>query len=84
MPKVTANLHQATDEQILREVQRRKLEAALRLSDKEAHLVREWFDSVQDLSPDYLEPRDYKLAEKVYKAVEMRVPHNVQTNSLNS
>jgi len=50
---------------------------AIHLSADEVHLVREWFDSVQDLSPDYLEPRDYTLAQRVYEAVGMRVPNDV-------
>lgn len=40
-------------------------------------LCRQWFDAVQDLSPAYLEQRDYLLAKKLYEALDMRVPHSI-------
>lgn len=44
----------------------------------ELELLREWFNSVQDLShPDYLKPKDYQLAKKIYTVLGKRVPESV-------
>lgn len=50
------------------------------LSKDELHLIRQWFDAVQDLNPKYLERPDYLLARRVYEALEMRVPHSIINN----
>lgn len=50
------------------------------LSRDELHLIRQWFDAVQDCNPGYLERPDYLLARRVYEALDMRVPHSVSTN----
>ncbi|MCK4814917.1 hypothetical protein KA005_04030 [bacterium] len=47
------------------------------LCAKELHLVREWFDGVQDLAPQYLESKDYLLARRIYKELDMRVPQSI-------
>lgn len=52
-------------------------EPALWLSKAEADLCRQWFNSVQDLSPGYLEPLDYCLAVRLYAALGMRIPESV-------
>lgn len=43
----------------------------------EIELFREWFDAVQDLNPKYLEELDYKLAERLYNHLGMRVPDSI-------
>jgi len=35
------------------------------VDDADLQLIREWFNSVEDLSPGYLEPADYALAERL-------------------
>ena len=47
------------------------------LTNEEFDLCRQWFDSVQDVNPDYLHQDDYVLAEKLYKLLDMRVPNSI-------
>ncbi len=47
------------------------------LSPAEAELCRQWFDSVQDLNPAYLEPPDFVLVKRLYDTLGMRVPHSI-------
>lgn len=37
----------------------------LELSRQEVDLLRQWYNAVQDLSPQYLEARDHELAAKI-------------------
>lgn len=41
-------------------------------------LFRQWFESVQDVSTAYLEPKDYELAERLYGHLGLRVPNSVK------
>lgn len=44
----------------------------------ELQVLRQWFSSVQDLShPDFLEPKDFILAYKIYKALGWRIPNSI-------
>jgi hypothetical protein len=43
----------------------------------ELELFREWFDVVQDVSPKYLEQKDYELAKKLYERLGHRVPNSI-------
>ena len=43
----------------------------------ELELFREWFDVVQDVSPAYLEQKDYALAKKLYEHLGRRVPNSI-------
>ena len=45
--------------------------------------MRQWFNSTQDLNPDYLEPADYALAAKVHEALGMRVPGSISRHLSN-
>lgn len=47
------------------------------LTPAELDLCRQWFDAVQDLNAPYLTKPDYMLAEKLYRALEMRVPSGI-------
>tara|TARA_Y100000114_G_C11711130_1_gene303542 strand:+ start:655 stop:996 length:342 start_codon:yes stop_codon:yes gene_type:complete len=49
-------------------------------SDNEINLVRQWFDSVQDLNSEFLQTDDYILAKKIYTRLGMRVPHSITDN----
>lgn len=49
----------------------------MELTKEELSLCRQWFGSVQDLNPAYLEEADFELAKKLYEALGMRVPHSV-------
>lgn len=54
----------------------------MNLTKNELHLIRQWFDSVQDLSrDDYLETKDYQLAKKIYEELDMRVPNDIEGQS---
>lgn len=52
----------------------------MEISESELQLVRQWFDAVQDLHPQYLERPDYFLARRVYEALSMRVPSTISGN----
>lgn len=47
------------------------------LTNEETHLLRQWFNAVQDLNPAYLEAQDYVLAEKIIKSLGLRVPISI-------
>lgn len=49
----------------------------MNISKEDLNLIRQWFNSVQDVIPTYLEPDDYRLAHKVYLALDMKVPNSV-------
>lgn len=44
----------------------------------ELELCRQWFDSVQDTNPAYLEQKDYALAKKLYERLGCRVPNSIE------
>lgn len=50
----------------------------MHLTPEEVNLARQWFNSVHDVSPSYLEPRDYALAVRLYEAMGLRVPRDVE------
>ena len=47
---------------------------------EQVNLFRDWFDTVQDLNRDYLEYKDYELAEVLYEMLGMRVPNSIKEN----
>lgn len=49
----------------------------MQLTDDEVNRVRQWFDSVQDCSPEYLEPADCELAARLYQRLGTRVPQSL-------
>ena len=51
-----------------------------KFTEEQLNLIREWFDSVQDINPDYLEPKDYALAKIIYEQLNMRVPSSILEN----
>lgn len=53
------------------------------LTRVQINIVRQWFDSIQDTLPKYLEYDDYKLAAAMYEYLDMRVPNSI-TTELNS
>lgn len=53
----------------------------MKLNHKELHLIREWFNAVQDLNTSgYLDARDYNLVAKIYLELGMRVPNSIKNN----
>lgn len=48
-----------------------------KVTEEEARLFQQWFDCLQDSNPRYLEPSDYVLAERIYRALGMRVPNSI-------
>lgn len=38
----------------------------MELTREEIDLLRQWYNAVQDLSPEYLEQKDHDLAAKIY------------------
>ena len=53
----------------------------MEFSEQELHLIRQWFDSVQDTNSQYLERPDYMLARRLYGALDMRLPDSIRNNS---
>lgn len=49
----------------------------LSFTKADTNLMREWFDAVLDLNPDYLEEKDFRLAKKLYSESELRTPNEV-------
>jgi hypothetical protein len=47
------------------------------LTNAETHLLRQWFNAVQDLNPSYLESDDYCLVDKIIKSLGLRVPNSI-------
>jgi hypothetical protein len=43
-------------------------------------LMRQWFNAVQDLNPDYLKKADYNLANEIYQALGYRTPDSIFDN----
>lgn len=43
------------------------------LKRKELDMIRQWFDSLQDVNPQYLRRADYKLAVRIYEQLGARV-----------
>lgn len=50
---------------------------SLTLDNRELNLIRQWFDSVQDVNPNFLEIKDYNLASKIYINLGIRVPKSI-------
>jgi len=61
----------------------RDLRSVLREREEESvsqdliNIARQWFDSLQDLHPDILEPKDYESAWTLYKMCGMKVPKSI-------
>jgi hypothetical protein len=53
------------------------LAGGLTLDKTDADLVRQWFNSVQDLSPKYLERSDFLLGARITEHCGGRVAHSV-------
>ena len=49
----------------------------LDLTKDEINIIREWFGVAQDFNPEYLEPKDYKLAKRIYEYLRHRVPKSI-------
>lgn len=49
----------------------------MNLTRDELELCRQWFDAVQDVNPEYLQPSDFVLAKKIHELLGMRVPHSI-------
>lgn len=43
----------------------------------ELDTIRQWFDSVHDVTPAYLDQRDYELAKRIYGRLGWRVPESI-------
>lgn len=52
------------------------------LSNPELHLIRQWFESVQDTNTEFLQVDDYVLAPKIYERLGLRVPNSIK-NGIN-
>lgn len=42
------------------------------LTDQQLDLVRQWFNAVQDVSPQYLTAEDYALAKTIHESLGVR------------
>jgi len=45
---------------------------------EELNLIREWFDSLVDVNPAYLESKDYVLARGIFNMLGKEFPHRYQ------
>lgn len=52
----------------------------MQLDKHDLNIIRQWFDSVQDINPQYLTPADYVLARKIYQVLDWRVPNSISDN----
>ncbi|HGE8241194.1 hypothetical protein LZT27_14645 [Aeromonas veronii] len=50
----------------------------MQLDPAELDTVRQWFDSVHDVTPAYLQQRDYELAKRIYERLGWRVPESIK------
>ena len=50
------------------------------ITSVEFNLIRQWFESVQDINPVYLTKEDYQLAVKVYENCGHPIPESVVEN----
>ncbi len=53
------------------------------LTERELDLCRQWFDSVQDVNPSFLQEADYRLAAHIYSELGFRVPNSIKEKLLN-
>ncbi|MFN1515295.1 hypothetical protein [Vibrio owensii] len=51
------------------------------LSKKELDLIRQWFNSIQDVNPQFLAQDDYLLAKKIYEQLNVKVPNSIMEKS---
>ena len=49
------------------------------LTYEQLNLVRQWFNSVQDCNPKYLQDEDYFLAADIHEMLGMKFKHEVIT-----
>lgn len=52
--------------------------AQMDLTTPDLNLMRQWFDAVQDVSPEYLEAKDFALARRLYERLGIRVPNSMK------
>lgn len=52
----------------------------MNITPEQANLVRQWFDSLQDIHPEYLEQKDYELAVELYKFIGTELPSSILRN----
>lgn len=50
----------------------------MQLGQGELETIRQWFDSVHDVTPAYLQQRDYELAKRIYERLGWRVPESIK------
>ncbi|MGI4942053.1 MAG: hypothetical protein ACRYHQ_16080 [Janthinobacterium lividum] len=55
--------------------------AGLPLSREDIDLIRQWFNNVQDVNPQYLERQDYDLAQRIYEHLGHRVPNSIKRHT---
>ncbi len=48
----------------------------LNLSNQEINLIRQWYNSVKDTSPQFLEEEDAQLMTKILKSYEVTITVN--------
>lgn len=44
----------------------------MQLTDQELNLIRQWFNAVEDLAPEYLEPADRELGKRITEYVNQQ------------
>jgi hypothetical protein len=54
------------------------MDKVLELTPDEANLIREWFNSVQDLNHKFLGGADYSLAKRIHEYMGMQVSKSIE------
>lgn len=49
----------------------------MKITAEQANIFRQWFDSLQDTHPEFLDQEDYKLAAKLYEICDMKLPNSI-------
>lgn len=45
--------------------------------ERDLNLLRQWFNALEDVSPEYLERSDYELAKRIYAALGIAIPASI-------
>lgn len=53
-------------------------EGLMNISNDDLDLIRQWFDAVQDLNPEFLTREDYVLAGRIYSELGIPVPTSIE------
>ena len=53
------------------------------LTNEDLNLIRQWFNALEDCSPEYLCGEDYELAKRIYVALGVKIPKSIERGNAN-